>query len=254
MSVSILSKEARQDLKRTIGIPSMNVTLAALKARGISPKAAVDAGGFDGSWTTMFREIFPDTPVLIVEPQPRHSERLTKLCKELGPGVFFSQTLLGASAKNAVPFCILDDGIGGYGSSVMPEISNVPRHTEMLPMNTLKQLVADVSFPNPDFLKLDVQGYELEVLKGADSLLSGVEFILLEISTWQYNEGAPLLHDVLQWMADAGFVTFDLCEVHRFSDGTLCQLDLLFVRRTSWLLVNKKIIWKGWAPDTGYQS
>jgi FkbM family methyltransferase len=217
--------------------------LSALKERGVTPRAVVDGGAFVGDWTRLLKSVFPDARVLMIEPQTRHAEALRRLSRTFEPTVEFASRLLGPENRESVDFCVLDDPGGGTGSSVMPENSDVPRHTVQLRMTTLDNLVAEKEFPAPDFVKLDVQGFELEVLRGATSTLSSAQFVLLEVSTWRYNTGGPLLHDVVAWMFEAGFVTYDLFGVHRRPDGILLQLDLLFVRSDSGLLAETKTIY-----------
>ena len=59
------------------------------------------------------------------------------------------------------------------------------------------------AFRRVQLLKLDVQGYELEVLKGADGLLSAAEVVLLEASLIPVNKGCPLIADVIRFMDES---------------------------------------------------
>ena len=247
----LMGARERRLWRAQAGVPDMADSLAALRSRGFQPARAVDVGACVGRWTYLFAGVFPAARILMVEPQARHIPALAEVAANLAPNVGYAQALLGAAAAAGVPFVVLDDGLGGTGSSVFPENSNVPRHTLEMPMQTLASLVAATGFGQPDFLKLDVQGYELEVLKGAGDLLRGVQFILLEVSTWPYNLGAPLLHDVTAWLSGAGFVAYDLCGVSRRSDATLLQLDLLFVNRSSPLLRETRSVFARWQSDAG---
>ena len=90
-------------------------------------------------------------------------------------------------------------------------------------------------------LKIDSQGYELEILKGSSRLLQKTSSVLLEISIIEINEGAPLLHEVVAFMASHGFLACEIMELHRRPfDQALNQLDFLFVREDSPLLADKR--------------
>jgi hypothetical protein len=90
-------------------------------------------------------------------------------------------------------------------------------------------------------LKIDAQGYELEILKGSTLLIESIDAILLEIALIEINEGAPLLHEVLPFMRSIGFVAYDVLEIHRRPlDRALNQIDVLFVRVDSPLLSDKR--------------
>jgi len=56
-----------------------------------------------------------------------------------------------------------------------------------------------------NFLNLDVQGYELEVLKGAAELLSSVDAILSEVNSDQLYEGGVLIEELDQFLEDFSF-------------------------------------------------
>ena len=60
------------------------------------------------------------------------------------------------------------------------------------------------------FLKLDVQGYELEVLEGGRATLADVDVIEIELSFAQLYEGQPLFDECLQAVRSSGFVLVDL--------------------------------------------
>jgi hypothetical protein len=85
----------------------------------------------------------------------------------------------------------------------------------------------------PYLLKLDTQGSELEVLRGAEhTVLPGAVAVLVETSLFQFFNGGPLIADVIEYMSSHGFVIYDVVDLqYRPLDGALSQLDLLFVRR-----------------------
>jgi hypothetical protein len=90
-------------------------------------------------------------------------------------------------------------------------------------------------------LKLDVQGFELEVLRGGRRTLELSEVVIMEVSLLPYNDGAPLFADVVAFMNEEGFVLFDFCgQLRRESDRVLFQTDVPFARRGSHLRAPRK--------------
>ena len=79
-----------------------------------------------------------------------------------------------------------------------------------------------------------MQGYEIEVLKGAINTLRDVEAVLMEVSFLAYNKNAPLLVDTVQFMKEMGFLAYDICSLVRYRiDNTLVQADIIFLRKDS---------------------
>ena len=77
--------------------------------------------------------------------------------------------------------------------------------TEEVDVDTLDRLFAETELQGPVLLKLDVQGFELEALKGAGNLLSRVDAVLTEASFVPFYEGQALFDDLNAWLNDAGF-------------------------------------------------
>jgi hypothetical protein len=100
-------------------------------------------------------------------------------------------------------------------------------------MERLDCLLADKSLGDQVLIKIDVQGYELEVLKGAGDILHQAEVMILEVALIPYNDSAPLFAEVIQFMEDAGYVAYEFCGGSRRTDLALFQIDVFFVRRDS---------------------
>ncbi len=64
-------------------------------------------------------------------------------------------------------------------------------------------------------MKLDVQGYEIEVMKGGNIALTNSEAVLMEVALLEYNRGAPLINEVFEFMSSFGFVPYDFCSQQR---------------------------------------
>ena len=101
-------------------------------------------------------------------------------------------------------------------------------------------------FRRPDFLKLDTQGYELEVLKGAGETLLASQTVFLEASLIPVNVGCPLIANVVAFMTDHGFNLYDFCSQHRLRDSVLWQTDLLFLNRASGLMPRPELTQENW--------
>ena len=93
------------------------------------------------------------------------------------------------------------------------------------------ELLGDQTRP---YLKLDVQGYELQALLGASSTLDSVQVVEAELSVVELYAGQPLLPEVFEHLRARGFECIGLDP--GFTDvrsGEMLQADGLFVRRST---------------------
>merc|ERR1712154_460862 len=141
------------------------------------------------------------------------------------------------SRDQDIPFYGVRSGVSATGSSMFKEATefytDVP--AKMRHCRTLDNLLARQRWPsNVELLKLDVQGSELEVLKGSSNLLKHVQVVSMEMNfAVVYNHGAPSFADYIIFMDSIGFAPFDIIEQHRLKAGILLQIDMLFVRKQS---------------------
>src|SRR5262249_20228404 len=90
----------------------------------------------------------------------------------------------------------------------------------------------------PDLIKIDVQGAELDVLRGGQATLARCSVIIVETSLLKFNRGGPLFGDVVGEISRLGFKCVDICEVHRMPSGMAFQVDLLFVNDALYSALN----------------
>lgn len=210
----------------------MNWSIENLSRLGFSPDLVIDIGAYVGDWTRMVSRTFNDSRLLMLEAQKGKRAYLEKVIEEVGPRAEFRIGLLGPEEKEAVTFFEMETG-----SSVLEENTSYNRKKVEIPMKTLDSVFSDYKgdekFSNI-FLKLDTQGFEVEVLKGASETLENVEFILLELSTLNFNKGAPLFQEVSSFLFEKGFLLFDIADITRKeTDLALMQFDAIFVNKNS---------------------
>jgi FkbM family methyltransferase len=177
----------------------------------------------------MAHKVFPSAQFLMIDGDPDNEPSLRVSASAVGKDSEYSLLLLGPQEKDCVTFYQM-----GTGSSVLPELTSFPRNQITLPMRTLDGFMESPRYRAPFLLKLDVQGFELQVLQGATATLSRAEVVILETSLLPYNEGAPLFAEVIAFMAEHGFFAYDFCgQMRRQSDNALFQTDVAFARSGS---------------------
>ena len=100
-----------------------------------------------------------------------------------------------------------------------------------VPISTLDREMEKLPLENPALLKLDVQGYEQQVLQGSTETLKRVDYVLLEASFRPMYEGEGTFMEIAGTMEDRGFEF--LRPVAWLSDphnGEVLQIDALFMK------------------------
>jgi hypothetical protein len=80
-----------------------------------------------------------------------------------------------------------------------------------------------------DILKLDLQGYELEALRGATNLLPRIKTITTEVEFVPLYDGQPLFGDIDCFLRQSGFRLLNLYELWTHPDGQLTAGDAIYL-------------------------
>lgn len=202
--------------------PLSSLPLALKHLAGNRPIQVVyDIGAHKGEWSYQIAKTLEGNVAFhLFEPNLLHKDALEEkrmpyysvlLSKECSAVDFFSN---GSSG----------DSIFRERSSHYAEIS--PR---TIRSHTLDCLVEKNSLPLPDLIKIDTQGSELEIIRGAPKTIRRTRFIFLELPVVSYNAGAPGFQEYIDLLAQSGFAPFGLFDVHNVY-GMLVQVDILFVK------------------------
>jgi FkbM family methyltransferase len=178
------------------------------KARGFDPALIFDIGAATGSWTGSVRPIFPNATFVTVEP------------RDTG----FEPTVRSAIGSEEGTGTLTDWDTGS--TLLTTDTATGPRY--QVPVTTMNALAK--RFGTPDLVKLDVEGFELEALKGGGDLLGLTELFVIEVALYRFS-GRPMIHEVAPFMADRGYFVYDISGfIRRPFDGAVGMIDLCFSR------------------------
>lgn len=188
---------------------------------GVKIDVVFDIGANKGRWTRQHKRLIPNAKFFMFEANSRHEKRL----KKIGQRYF-----LGILSADGMPADFYR--IDGTGDSLYMEKTEHygPASKVRVETRTLSQLCKEEEIPNPDFIKLDVQGAELDVLRGGSNLLQSCSLVLMECPIVDYNQGAPSLDQYLDFMRENEFCPIAITEQHTH-DHLLLQIDVLFSRK-----------------------
>lgn len=136
--------------------------------------------------------------------------------------------VLGDVDGREVDYFKCQNGDAGSGNGIYRENTEHLFLAEKRLTVTLKSLLgSDEGF---DMIKMDVQGAELDVIRGGLSIVRKTRYLLLELQTYNYNIGAPHLEEVVSFLRGEGFTVVDIVDL-MYSGDKLIQADVLFMNK-----------------------
>lgn len=195
--------------------------------RHINPKRAIDVGAHIGNFTKQLSYNFPECKIIMVEANKNCEPYLRLLSKP------YDIVALSDKEGTAELYVEKVNPIA-TGASLYKE--NTEWYGEgKYEIQTINSATLDsrnyFNGEQVDFVKLDVQGAELDILKGGEKTIKNTKYVLIEASLVEYNQGAPLVGEIVDKMREYGFCILDITEYHSFPQlygGAIFQLDLLF--------------------------
>ena len=118
--------------------------------------------------------------------------------------------------------------IGDNQSKIFPRTEE--SHVLDINIGRLKEYVNINDLIPPVFVKIDVQGYELNVLEGCIELINNFEYILVETSFIELYEKQPLANDIINFLNKHSFILKGIYNTIYDKDGLAVQADFLFNR------------------------
>ncbi|MBJ7354146.1 MAG: FkbM family methyltransferase [Thermoleophilaceae bacterium] len=193
----------------------------------------LDVGGHHGQFTLFALERFPRAKVITFEPQAEGVEKIRSAIAG-DPRVTIQNYALSDSvgtaelhiSKRSDSSSLLSIGEGQ--TTAYPGTEEAT--TEEIALQTLDNLVAE-PLEGPVLLKIDVQGAELSVLRGAEKTLQSIDSIFVECSFVELYEGQALANEVIEFLAARGFRIAGVFGPAYDSDGRCLQVDALFSRQ-----------------------
>lgn len=191
--------------------------LGYLKASGVEIRRALDLGAFEGKWTKLLREVYPSAQIVMVDANT-DKERLLRALGDCRIAV------LGDADGREVDYYKCLDGDAGSGNGIYRENTAFSFAAEKRKCVTLSTLLG--SPEGFDLIKMDVQGAELDVIRGGLPIVINSRYLLLELQTHNYNLGAPHFEEVVAFLHGHGFGVVDIVDL-MYSGDKLIQVDVL---------------------------
>lgn len=189
----------------------------------------LDGGANEGQWRGYAKQFWPAAGFVCFEPLMECAEKISRdpltwvVCGALGGSV--GEVEFGRSSFS-------------QSSSVLPMGQ---LHKDLFPFSaggdTVKVVMTTLDaffdgMPGPEVVKLDLQGYELEALKGGERVVSEAKALCIETSYVSLYDGQPLFGEIHDYLSRRGWRYAGAIEAPMLSgeDGTPLEEDSWFVR------------------------
>ena len=200
--------------------------LRILQKKGYYPDTILDIGAHKGWWTNDMKQIYNCNYYLF---EATDYPELNQFNNTNNIKVF--KAILNDKIEEVDWY-----QINGTGDSFFKEESHHYKNCEPIKKTTIDLdthiLQNNILQEAKNILiKIDCQGAEIPILKGASSILNRTDFIILEIPLFgQYNLNVPNFLEHIQFMDSIGFILYDILEEHYVNDFNM-QIDVLFINK-----------------------
>ena len=208
-----------------------------LRDLGYHPKTIVDIGV--GRGTPRLYKAFPNSYYVLVEPLHEFESDIQSILESYN-GCYVSAVAgnkEGTTTIHMLPGWKTMSSVrkpGKIHKEIYQGITDAPyqERKRKVPLVTLDGILEKYSLQPPFGLKIDTEGFELEVVEGGAHFLRNTEFVIAEVATIQRVEGGYSFFDFIRAMDEHGFRICDILANGRLENPPeLYMVDELFCRK-----------------------
>lgn len=186
---------------------SLHSSLLNIAARGFKPRHIIDVGAHKARWSRDASWVFPDCRYTLIEPQQELQPYLARFCRDRQERRY---VIAGAGAKRGKMLLTLADNPTASNFTTTAEFAAKKGFEQRFaPIVALDELVAEHGDPPADVIKIDAEGMEQDVLRGARGLLASAELVFLEAHLLAHPDDPSDFAALAAVMADYGFAVYD---------------------------------------------
>jgi len=192
-------------------------------------KTLIDIGSNKGQFCLLTKKFFPEIEIHSFEPQ---IEELNIQKKILGSGnINYYNFALGSEEKISNLYVTARKD----SSSILKPIETtnkkyLTKEIKEISVNRLDNLLGLKNIKRPSVLKLDVQGYELEVLKGSNEILNFIDYVITEVSFIEIYKDQVMKNKLVNFLQSRSFKLEAKCNLSKIGNQFF-QEDVLFTKK-----------------------
>jgi FkbM family methyltransferase len=191
-------------------------------------KTVIDVGANNGQFATLILKTHPNSKIICFEPQIGPFKNLKKIFKKNKIKLFRlacgsrNKTIMMNISNQDDSSSILD--IGKNQIHFFPD--TYLKKKEIIEVAKLKEVINLKKQIKPILLKIDTQGYELEVLKGSE--LKYVKYILIECSFIKFYKNQPLFKEIDKFLKKKNFYIYKCYNQTMDNKDKVIQADYIY--------------------------
>ena len=200
---------------------------------GFIPKHIIDIGANHGTWTRHLLGHFPNAFITMIEPQGWLRDSVADLLLANSNIQFHA---VGAGEKKGqFKFTIVDrDDSCSFRYTEEEALSQGYRQVE-IPVVALNEFLVEQNLPIPDIIKIDAEGLDIDVLKGAGNYFGKTEIFMVEAAVMNKMFTNDVL-TMLEFMQKAGYRLFDITDINRTQkQNALWLVELVFIKKNGFI-------------------
>jgi FkbM family methyltransferase len=240
--IDSIVKQGLRGLRAVLSLADLELTRASRTAQArllglgsLPVRTILDVGANIGQFASRMRRVFPSAEIHCFEPVPAALDKLNAWARSQGSRVHVHPCALGASPGDVE---MHQHTLHTASSSMLPTtaecVSLYPYTAEQrviqVRQSTLDAEMAACRLAPLTLLKLDVQGYEAEVLRGADATLPLVDACITEVNIALLYDGQPSFRWLVDYLGTYGLEFHGLLDQSLDDRGAVSYCDAVFGR------------------------
>jgi FkbM family methyltransferase len=203
--------------------------------RNIIFSTVVDVGANTGQFSLIMRKNNPDAEIFAFEPLSAPIAVYEKIFQHDDKVVTFNHAIapntgeLSMNVSQSIDSSSLLE-ISALQDELFPGTYAV--NSEKIRMGPLDEFLDRSQIMSQSLLKIDVQGFELEVLRGCKSLLDCFQMVYCECSFCELYTDQALAYEVINFMYDLGFHLQGFNNAQYDNSGRTIQADFIFIKNS----------------------
>jgi len=199
-------------------------------------QTVVDIGANRGQFALVARRHYPDAKIVAFEPLKEPAGIFRRVFSS-DPAVVLDEIAIGPEEKTMTMHVSGQDDssslltITARQSDLFPGTGEIDKRN--IRVKRLDSLLEQADIAQPSMLKIDVQGFERQVLEGCRELLPCFSYVYVECSFVEMYAGQSLAHEVISYLDRAGFLLFGIHNLYYDRLGLAIQGDFLFKNRNA---------------------